>query len=201
MLIESSIGRLPRLLQLPELVVVAMQRVLQGLDQPIDRLLPLGRSPSASACSASNELRARLRNASLFCLRASPDSAWKIPSIPAGPDPAAFAGRQAAWSCLRSSFQPPRAPAARRTRLDARRVSPAVRDRVVFAIHPPWLPPDASRPVAGWIPIDRREKPPRSSPIPRPASEATISFMSSASPTGVTATRISNACDEKTKSG
>ena len=42
MLIEASIGRLPRLLQLPELVVVSMQRVLEGLDQTIDRLLSLG---------------------------------------------------------------------------------------------------------------------------------------------------------------
>ena len=42
MLIEASIGRLPRLLQLPELIVVSMQRVLEWLDQTIDRLLPLG---------------------------------------------------------------------------------------------------------------------------------------------------------------
>ena len=43
MLIEASIGRLPRLLQLPELVVVSMQRVLEWLDQTIDRLLLLGK--------------------------------------------------------------------------------------------------------------------------------------------------------------
>ena len=42
MLIETSIGCLPRLLQLPKLVVVSMQRVLEGFDQTIDRLLPLG---------------------------------------------------------------------------------------------------------------------------------------------------------------
>ena len=41
MLVESSIGRLPRLFQLTELIVVPMQRVLKGLDQTIDRLLPL----------------------------------------------------------------------------------------------------------------------------------------------------------------
>jgi len=41
MLIETAIGSLPRLLQLAELVVVSMQRVLKGFDQTINRLLPL----------------------------------------------------------------------------------------------------------------------------------------------------------------
>ena len=41
MLIEASVGRLSRLLQLSELVVISMQRILEGLHQTIDRLLPL----------------------------------------------------------------------------------------------------------------------------------------------------------------
>ena len=41
MLVETSIGSLPRLFQLPELIVVSMQRVLQWFNKTIDRLLPL----------------------------------------------------------------------------------------------------------------------------------------------------------------
>src|SRR6187549_674740 len=41
-LVEASVSGLPRLLQLAELIVVSMQRVLKGFDQIIDRLLPLG---------------------------------------------------------------------------------------------------------------------------------------------------------------
>jgi len=75
MLIEASIGACRDCSSSRSLVVVSDAAILKGLDQHYRSPVAAGEIALGFGLECSNELRARFRKASLFCLRASPERA------------------------------------------------------------------------------------------------------------------------------